>query len=398
MNILYIHPAGTFGGASKSLVELFLVLKQHQVTGYVITPKGSSAKAFAKSGMHTIETLGLTQFDNTRFGYYRKWRWLILIREVFFLPFSIIALIRAKRLDIQFDLIHVNEITLLPVAVIAKWIFRIPMVMHIRSLQRENKSAIRSRVIYYLLQRFSSAVICIDKTVEFSLPGELRSDVVHNSIDIRNVSSESNSYIPRKITVGIVGVLLRAKGVYEFVKAAKILIYDRKLDIKFILIGENARVTNALIGWIYKKLGFSEDVAAELKAYIEVNKLEQNVILKGFVGDTEEIYSNIDVLCFPSHLNACGRPVFEAAFYAIPSIVAIRNPLEDAIIHKVTGLAIDRPDEILLADAIEYLVNNHEQRLLLGQQARNWADTHFSIYANVDKIRQIYQRVINRTN
>ncbi|MGQ0443513.1 MAG: hypothetical protein ACT4OH_08770, partial [Methylophilaceae bacterium] len=116
MNILYIHPVATSGGASKSLVELFLVLKQHQVTGVVITPKGDSSQAFAKAGMQTIETLGLTQFDNTRFGYYRKWRWLILLRELFFIPFSMIALMRAKQLSVRFDAIHVNEITLLPVA------------------------------------------------------------------------------------------------------------------------------------------------------------------------------------------------------------------------------------------------------------------------------------------
>lgn len=183
MNILYIHSAGSFGGASKSLVELFLVLKQYQIAGYVITPRGSSSAAFSKAGMQTIETLGLTQFDNTRFGYYRKWRWLILIREIFFFPFSVISLVRAKLLEIEFDLIHVNEITLLPVAVIAKWIFRVPMVMHIRSLQRVDGSSL-TRFYYKVLLKTVDTIVCIDETVKSSLPISIDSIVIHNGINL----------------------------------------------------------------------------------------------------------------------------------------------------------------------------------------------------------------------
>ncbi len=393
MNILYLHPAGTFGGASKSLIELFLVLKQHQVSGYVITPKGSAAEAFTSAGMHTIESLGLTQFDNTRFGYYRKWRWLILLREVFFLPFSIAALMRAKQLGIKFNLIHVNEITLLPVAVIAKWVFRIPMVMHIRSLQKSDNGVI-TKVYYKVLRKTTDAVICIDETVKSSVPSSVVSSVIHNGINVGDTNMQQHSNASKgHVNVGMVGVLLRLKGVYEFIEAAKIVASETKTKTKFILVGENARKTNPITAWFYKKFQFSEDVYSNVKQYIEQNRLHDQIELRGVVKDITTFYPEIDILCFPSHLNACGRPVFEAAFFGIPSIVAVSNPTSDTIQNGITGITITKPDARLLADAISILVGDHNLREKMGLQAKKFVNENFDINKNAQFVLAEYEKL-----
>lgn len=395
MNILYLHPAGTFGGASKSLIELFLVLRQYQVSGHVITPKGSSAAAFSEAGISTIETLGLTQFDNTRFGYYRKWRWLILIRELFFLPYSLIALIKAKRLGIKFDLIHVNEITLLPVAVIAKWIFRIPVVMHIRSLQKSD-SGIKSKLYYKLLSKTINSVICIDETVKSSVPLNIDSIIVHNGISVGDAIVGRLKTSADAINIGLVGVLLRLKGVYEFIEAAKILATESKIKTKFILVGENARKSDGIKAWFYKKFQFSEDVYSDVKRYIDQNNLQKQIELRGAIKDIKTFYPEIDILCFPSYLNACGRPVFEAAFFGIPSIVAVSNPKSDTIQHGVTGLTIEKPDARLLADAVSLLVSDHEYRFKLGIQAKKFVNESFDINKNVLIVLAEYEKLIAR--
>ena len=395
MKVLYIHPAGAFGGASKSLIELYTLLKQHSVEGYVITPKGNASEAFELAGLKTISTVGLSQLDNTRFSYYRNFRWLILLRELYYLPFSLFALWRAKKLGINFDLIHVNEITLLPVGIMAKILFKLPVIFHIRSLQRNDKHSFRSKLVFKLLDKYAETVICIDQTVKNSIPDWMESKVVHNGINVDDVSPISRDEIfPRKLTVGMAGVLLRSKGVYEFVEAAKILLVDRKHDLQFVIAGENARDAKGIVGWMYKKVGFSEDVFSEIKKYIEDNELGQHVRLTGLVKDIRQIYQSIDILCFPSYLNACGRPVFEAAFYAIPSIVAIKDPHEDAIINEVTGLTIDKPNPQLLANAIEKLVMNPTLRYELGKQGKCWAEKFYSAETNVKLTLQIYNSVI----
>jgi glycosyltransferase involved in cell wall biosynthesis len=113
----------------------------------------------------------------------------------------------------------------------------------------------------------------------------------------------------------------------------------------------------------------------------------------GFVEDVRLLYPQLDILCFPSHLDAAGRPVFEAAFYSIPSVVAVANPVPDSILHEVTGLAIPRPDPVLLADALQRLAQDSEFRLTLGRQARRWAEDNFAIEVNARLMHGVYQEV-----
>lgn len=396
MKVLYLHPAGAFGGASKSLIELFVETKKlAEIEGVTLTPEGTAAKAFKNAGMKIVETIGLSQFDHTRYGYYRHLRWLILLREILYLPITLITLLKLKSTQTAFDLIHVNEITLLPTAVLAKWIFKLPMVFHVRSVQHPDLASWRTVQVFKLLSKLADRVICIDETVRASVPGWLKTTVIHNGISIdANLAKPQAS--TKVVNVGMAGVLLRSKGVYEFLRAADILVNNKHRAIHFTIAGENARQTAGLKQWLLKKLGFYEDVLAEAKRYVRENGLEQHVTFKGFLPDIRDFYPTMDVICFPSHLNACGRPVFEAAFFGIPSIVAIKHPLEDAIIHGVTGLAIDYPSPVLLADAIDTLVLNAQLRNKLGDQARDWAYSHFSIENSAAQLLGIYQHILKK--
>lgn len=391
MNILYIHPAATFGGASKSLIETFNILKKYNIASYIITPTGSAAKAFSEAGMHTIETFGLTQFDNTKFGHYRNYRWLILLRELFFLPFSILALLNSKKLNIKFHIVHINEITLLPIGIVAKWIFKTPLVVHIRSVQRGEIQDLRTALIFKALRKYADSIVCIDETVKRSIPENTNCHIIHNGI---NITESSNNIAQEKrkniINIAIIGVLLRMKGIYEFLEAAEILYSQRKLPVKFLIIGENARPTKGVKAWILKKLKFSENIESEVKRFIHDNNLNDAIEIKGFIPDVRNIYPHIDIVCFPSYLNAVGRPVFEAAFYGIPCVAAIKNPPRDAIQHNITGLVIEKPDSTLLANALEQLVIDDAYRKLLGNQARKWANMYFDIHDNALKLLDIY--------
>lgn len=398
MRVLYIHPAGTFGGASKSLIELYLASKKKgEIDATVITPKGSAVNAFRDAGMNVIETVGLTQFDHTRFGYYRNFRWLILLREFCFIPVVFFTLLHVKKKLNRFDLIHVNEITLLPTGIIAKWIFRLPMVFHIRSLQNTEFTNLRSKLVFGALRKYAASVICIDETVRASIPQNLPSVVIHNGIDIGQIGTvESKAQLPKQVVIGMAGVFHRSKGIYEFLAAARIILIERSRNVRFILAGENARKATGSKKWIYKKLGFSEDVLTEAKRYVKHNGMEHQVIFAGFVKDIRQFYPQLDVLCFPSHLNACGRPVFEAAFFGIPSIVAINNPVEDALIHEVTGLAIGKSEPRLLADAIDRLIMDDTFRRALGHQASLWAHRIFSMETSAELLLKEYLHILDK--
>jgi glycosyltransferase involved in cell wall biosynthesis len=396
VDVLYLHPASAYGGSSKSLIELYQILRKHDVRATVLTPAGSAAAAFADAGMSTITIRGLSQFDNTRYGHYRGVRWLILVRELAYLPISLLAIWCLRRH--RFDVLHVNEVTLLPVALFAKKLLGLPMVVHVRSLQCEPTYSRRSKLFSYWLKQHADAVIAIDRTVAQTLDSELRVNIVHNGLG--KVYSGHNKKMPRPegqpLRVGFMGVLIALKGVYELVDAMRIL-KGRGVDIECVIAGENAREVHGVRAWALRKLGFARDVRSELKRLIHRHGLERQVHLLGFVKDIHALYPTLDILCFPSYLNAAGRPVFEAALFGVPSVVAIDDPPLDAVLHGETGLAIPRPNPELIADALQSLAQNHEFRLALGCRAQAWALELFSIENSAAAVLRIYRQFKQRS-
>lgn len=389
--ILYLHPAASFGGASKSLIELFNALKGtgNDIEGVVLTPVGTASQAFCEAGMELRSVKGLTQFDNTRYGYYRGIRWLILLRELLLLPFSLMALWRLRRE--RFDILHVNEITLLPLGIIAKRLLKVPMVVHVRSLQR--KTGYRTRLLGRLLARHADVVVAIDGTVASTLAGIPDIQIVHNGLHIPLDLPEKSHKQGSTVRIGFLGVLIPLKGIYELIETMRIL-KARGVDAECLIAGENARKLSGIKAWILKKLGFAKDVYSEVQELINRYELGSQVHLIGFVKDVSSLYSRLDILCFPSHLDAAGRPVFEAAFHGVPSVVVVRDPLPDTVLHGVTGLAVATPNPELIADALEQLVKDEPLRLNMGVRARDWAQKNFSIASNAAHMARIYKDLL----
>jgi glycosyltransferase involved in cell wall biosynthesis len=188
-------------------------------------------------------------------------------------------------------------------------------------------------------------------------------------------------------------VLIALKGIYELVEAMRIL-KSRGVSIECVVAGENARNLRGVRAWALSKFGFARDVRRELEQMVRDYGLEKHVRILGFVKDVRSVYPTLDILCFPSHLNAAGRPVFEAAFYSIPSVVAVNEPFPDAVLHERTGIAIPKPDPELIANALQRLAQDQTFRLTLGRQARSWAIENFSIEKSADSILAIYQRLV----
>jgi len=387
IRVLVLHASAAFGGASKSLVELLGGIARDDVHVTVLCPRGAAAQRFRGAGMEVVEVAGLSQFDNTRISFYRGLRWIVVLREIALLPATLWALWRLR--DRSFDLVHANEITLAPVGVLAKIILRLPLVVHVRSLQR-SAARLRTRWLFHLIRGYTDAVIAIDEGVRRSLPPDLSVRVIHNTLAARGHPPERGP-APR-LRVGFVGNFLPSKGIEEFIQAAR-LCRDRALPVEFIIAGDNTREVGGLRGLLLGMLGFARDLRSELEQYVKAERLEHMVHFTGFVDDVAAIYARLDVLCFTTHLDAPGRPVIEAAFFGVPSIVSVREPQPDTIVHGETGLCIASADPVLIADAIERLARNPEERARLGQGARRLARQNFDPEQNAAAMLAVYRKV-----
>ncbi|MGI9227417.1 MAG: glycosyltransferase [Gammaproteobacteria bacterium] len=400
IKVLYIHPSGVFGGASQSLLILLKNLKDN-VYPVVVTPTGKFSEILNREGIEVLDTYGISQFDNTLFGHYRKARWLILIRELFYIPFTLWVILKAKIKYKHFDIIHINEITPIISILICKAVFTAPIIVHVRSVQVGNAASYRSKLIMKIINKNCSKLIAIDETVKKSIPSVPNAVVVHNSyiIDdaecqdgaIHNLASELPS---NTLRVGMVSNFLKFKGITEFITAAKVC-KDLKINVMFLIIGGEVRSSKKIKTRLFKWLGISNDVKAECLKFRHENKLKDVLYFFNFSDKLNWFYKEIDVICFPSYLNAVGRPVIEAAYYKKPSIVAMQNSEKDTVRPMETGITINKQDVNSLVKAIKYFHDNPNEIQRMGYLAYKLAVENFSPDKNATKIEDIYNNLIN---
>ena len=399
LQVLYLHLTGSFGGSSRSLFEAVRAMPDGAVAPMFVTQRGTVSGFFGRLGP-VVEARGLTQFDDTRYSHYRGARWLVVLRELAYLPSTLCALREAKRRGLRVDLIHLNEFTGLVPLWLAQRYFAAPAVVHVRSLARHAPQSWRWRKVQSMLADPSRSVVAIDESVRASLPAELPVEVIHNAFSAGETPKPDPRLEGRLATlraesfkVGFVGNLLRVKGIHELVEAAR-LTKERGFDIEFIVIGDDARPSRGLKASVLRRLGLGQSMRDELEAAIDRHALRDRFHLMGFSADIGAAYRRMDALCFPSHYDAPGRPVFEAAFFGVPAIVAVRRPQCDTLVDGVTGIAVEPGSALQLADAIGRLASDRALARRMGAAARELAEACFDPAANAARLLALYRRIV----
>ena len=400
MRVLYIDGVGPFGGSARSLFEAVRALKNDGVKPYFLVSHGTALDYYGQVAEEFIATRGLTRFDNTHYSHYQGVRWLVLLRELFHLPFTLLAIHKAyRKWQGKIDLIHVNEITELIPGLLTKRLFKVPMVVHVRSPQWPNVQSRRSRWVYGKLKKSADAVIAINETTRATMPVELDVDVIQNSFTPKRspdpdpvMLSKLNKLRESSLKVGFVGNVQVSKGILDLVEAAKIL-KEQRADVEFVVVGGHTRIDTGLRGWLLNKAGLVQDVVEELERLIKQYGLEDSFHLLGATGDIQCVYERLDVIAFPSHFDAPGRPVFEAAFSAVPSIVCVSKPLADTLIHNETGLAVPARNPVVLSEAIRHFEKDRDEVKRMGVQAQKLATNNFEPVRNAFRLHEIYRRV-----
>jgi glycosyltransferase involved in cell wall biosynthesis len=403
MNILYLDGVGPFGGASRSLFEAVTAMREDGIRPYFLAAKGTALDFYSKIAVDVIAIRGLTRFDNTQYSYYRGLRWLVLLRELFHLPFTIFALEKAARKwKGRIDLIHVNEVTEIVPGLIAKMLFGVPMIVHVRSPQRMDNKSWRTKVLSKVLSRSADAVVAINDTTRATLPDWLPVDVVQNSFTAkRSVNTDPemlarlDALRPKSLKVGFVGNLQVAKGLFDLLDAAKLL-RDDGVDVEFVVVGGHTREDAGIKSWLLKKAGLTHNLYVDLVSRISSYGIAESFHLLGATADIQCVYERLDVITFPSHYDAPGRPIFEAAFSSVPCIVCVSNPKSDTIVHGETGLAIPARDPKALAQAIRYFESTRSEVRRMGENARQLAIRNFDPQTNAVNLKKIYERVLRR--
>lgn len=176
------------------------------------------------------------------------------------------------------------------------------------------------------------------------------------------------------IKVSMACRLLKDKGVFEYIEAAKIL--KQKLpNVEFELYGDIDIHNPASLT--------SED--------IQKIKKEGFVKVHGFSSDIAKVFSDSNIVVLPSYREGLPKVLIEAAACGRAVVTTDVPGSRDAIEPNITGLLCKVKDSNSLASMIEKLIVDKNSRNSMGTAGRELAEKEFDINKVVEKHFEIYE-------
>jgi glycosyltransferase involved in cell wall biosynthesis len=255
----------------------------------------------------------------------------------------------------------------------AAWLARKPHVWHLHespfrdpriTFDLGNRSATR------LIGRLSTLIVAVSRAVANDYSPYIERDrmrVVYQSVTpTHGLSAGKNVGIPdpnrdkNSLQCLMVGSLQPWKGQEEAISALS-EVARRGFDATLMLVGEGEPA--------YLDM---------LRRQVKDHALEQRVTFVGYVNDPTPLFKAADVALMCSRWEAFARVTIEAMLAGKAVIASASGGTIEQISDGKNGLLYERGNHVQLADKIQYLYENPEARLTLGQAAHAWAVARFT--------------------
>ncbi len=165
-------------------------------------------------------------------------------------------------------------------------------------------------------------------------------------------------------TVGLVGRLQPWKGQARLLRA-QALLRERGHELQLVIVGGDS-------------YGLSPEYAQSLPRLVEELGLEGRVTLTGQVSDAGPYIEQFDVLVNASDPEPFGAVVIEGMARGVPVVAVGSGGPGEYIEHGRTGMLARSGEPSALADALEPLLADPEQRRAIGQAGRELYEREFT--------------------
>ena len=377
--ILTIHNHKNFSGAARSLGELIKSLEK-KIEFIIICPRGSSSKYFKSLNIKVYETSLIPRFNHFEIGYYKGLRWLIILREFIAYINFFFFLLRSKSNFGTIKRLHLNELELIINCPLLKFFFDCRISSHLRCPLEVKHGKLRYVLIKQICKKYLDLIIAIDHDCFKTTPVKKITKIVYNGIRKKNLKIKK--IINTKITFGFVGNFIERKGIFLILKLFKKL--QKETKIRLLCVGKRKQFFNILNIFRYER---------NFDNYVKKNNIDmcKNIEIHPIKYDLSNFYSTIDIILFPSYMNAVGRPVIEAALSKKPSIIALKNYNNDTA-RKGNCLVFDPGNIYSLEKKIQYFIKNKSKIKEYGNSAFRFAKKNFDIKKNSMKFYNLIRK------
>ncbi len=288
---------------------------------------------------------------------------------------NLAAPVRVARLarEVRAEVIHTQHSTAALWGSVAGMLAGIPVVAHVRALNRRN--------CYLLADR----VIAISRAVKEHLVGQgmegERIDVVYSGVDAERYGATMDRAAARALlslplearVVAVLAHLTEKKGHHVFLEAWAAV--ARRVPAALALFAGDGEERQGL-----------EAQAARLG-------LSDRVRFLGYREDVLPLYAAADAVALPSVAGeGLPRTLLEAGFLGLPAVGTRLSGIPEIVREGETGFVVQPDDPGALADRLARLLADAELRERLGRKAQRFVGRTFTVEAMVAGTVAAYRR------
>lgn len=360
--ILYLsHCGSSIGGGEKQLAYLVANIDRARYCPLVVCPDdGVFVEHLRRTNVPTV-VLELP-----------PWRKVKSLMTKYSAAAKLVALAKTHNAC----LIHTSDSWFNPYLWSLKKRLEVPVVSHARNLLTP------TQVQKYKFDRMDS-IIAISKQSKTPLiqarVDDRKIDVILNCVDLSVFQSAHSPAHPAEYVVGIVGRIEPFKCQKAFVEiAAKVAAHCKK--VRFRVIGA---ALDTPVHRTYER---------EVRQLVAKYQLQDIVHFTGHRTDMPKALQELDLLVTLS----AGSVIAEAMATGKPVIGTPIGSTADMIVQGVTGYVIPLDPMEKIVDKIIALAEDPIQSMRIGQAARKHAEQAFGIDAHVQKVQDIYERLLSK--
>lgn len=280
----------------------------------------------------------------------------------------------------KIDVVHTHLTRSAYIGYAAGLVTRVPIITSVHIANNDN--------IYRRLARGQNRLVAVSDFVRGMLHGrgvpDRFIDTVYNGTDLLDIPATDPLVTKRSLNipderqvVSILGRVCREKGHVEMIRAMK------------SIAGEHPDAHLMLIGRVVP--GFENELEEELQNA----NLHDRVTLTGERHDVPALLDSVAVSAMPSYIETFGVAAVEAMARSKPVVASRVGGLPEVVKDGQTGILVElEPDDI--ANAVSYLLTNDQERLMMGERARQVVEERFTTIKMVDRFESIYHRAAKR--
>lgn len=375
--ILFLEQFPNIGGGQMVLLDILKGLDKSKYSAVVALPKeGEFSKKLQSIGVH-FKVLPIGSYTAGK-------KSPIDIIKYFVLSFVLFFKVRSLIKKEKFDLVYANAPRTFLWGTLAGCSCKVPVIWHLHSVL----TGIEKKISKILFARCVTKMLAVSKSVAEPFGTSNKISIVYNGVDLArfNIAGDPNKFrsdlgvSPGTKVVAFIGQLVPWKGVENFVRAAAIVLKNRK-DTVFVVMGQvlfggNETFKNDLIN-IAKEKGVGD-----------------KIIFLNNPKDYAKTLKEIDVLVIPSiKPDPCPWIMLAGMAAGKPIIAAGHGGPAEVIENGQDGILYPPADIDELSAYIIKLLNSNDLLAKLGSAAKKKAEDKFdnskylrSVYLNIDQV------------